>query len=354
MIITAKKKKVVRRPMAKAAAVPKRKRAEATKTKAKAAGKKKKEKEPKFDASMYLPKRETRTGNMQIERKTYADHNSDSDDFGADDDDDDDDDVPKKKRKNAAAKKKEGPAKPTPDELVEALNHDEIERVLERRERVVEEVQRVEYLIKWKSFSYMHNTWEDRERLMQLPGAKRVVNFQKKLDQASFNREFMTPEERESADVSMEMERELRDEYVKVERIVVERDHPVAGLQYLVKWCGLPYSECTWESVSDDGFMSTETTQPAIDAYMAREERALLPTKRVDQQRKHFHDSGGRALTEQPPYLKFGKLRDYQLDGLNWLIYSWASDKNGILADEMVRFGYHHAFCIFLSHLERC
>ena len=137
MIITAKKKKVVRRPMAKAAAVPKRKRAEATKTKAKAAGKKKKEKEPKFDASMYLPKRETRTGNMQIERKTYADHNSDSDDFGAEDDDDDDDDVPKKKRKNAAAKKKEGPAKPTPDELVEALNHDEIERVLERRERVV-------------------------------------------------------------------------------------------------------------------------------------------------------------------------------------------------------------------------
>jgi SNF2 family DNA or RNA helicase len=33
--------------------------------------------------------------------------------------------------------------------------------------------------------------------------------------------------------------------------------------------------------------------------------------------------------------LHHGKLRDYQLDGLNWLIYSWASDRNGILADEM-------------------
>lgn len=218
---------------------------------------------------------------------------------------------------------------------MESLDHDEIERVLEQRERAVDDVQLVEYLVKWKGFSYLHNTWEDAERLTQLPGAKRVVNFQKKQDQESFNRDIMTPEERESADVSLEMERELRDEYVKVERVVTERDDHEAGLQYLVKWRGLPYSECTWESASDDGFMAVETTQPAIDAYMAREARALMPAKRVDQQRKHFQQSGGCALTEQPPYLEFGKLRDYQLDGLNWLIYSWASDKNGILADEM-------------------
>jgi len=46
----------------------------------------------------------------------------------------------------------------------------------------------------------------------------------------------MTPEELESADVSAEMEKELRLEYVKVERIVSERDDHEAGLQYLVKW----------------------------------------------------------------------------------------------------------------------
>jgi hypothetical protein len=104
-IITAKKKKVVRRPMAKkaATAVPKRKRAKATG--AKPEKREKKEREPKFDVSMYLPKRETRTGNMQIERKMYADHNSDSDDFDTEEDDDDDDDMQKKKRKNAVAKK---------------------------------------------------------------------------------------------------------------------------------------------------------------------------------------------------------------------------------------------------------
>ena len=42
-----------------------------------------------------------------------------------------------------------------------------------------------------------------------------------------------------------------------------------------------------------------------------------------------------RSLIEQPEWLKAGTLRDYQLDGLNWLVYSWAKGNNSILADEM-------------------
>ena len=42
-----------------------------------------------------------------------------------------------------------------------------------------------------------------------------------------------------------------------------------------------------------------------------------------------------RALETQPEFLKAGTLRDYQLDGLNWLIYSWMQNQNCILADEM-------------------
>lgn len=29
------------------------------------------------------------------------------------------------------------------------------------------------------------------------------------------------------------------------------------------------------------------------------------------------------------------KLRDYQLDGLNWMVYSWSQNRNVILADEV-------------------
>jgi SNF2 family DNA or RNA helicase len=42
-----------------------------------------------------------------------------------------------------------------------------------------------------------------------------------------------------------------------------------------------------------------------------------------------------RALLAQPEWLRAGQLRDYQLEGLNWLIYSWLQNHNCILADEM-------------------
>ena len=49
-----------------------------------------------------------------------------------------------------------------------------------------------------------------------------------------------------------------------------------------------------------------------------------------------WRESVVRALEQQPSWLLGGgKLRDYQLDGLNWLIYSWATNHNAILADEM-------------------
>jgi SWI/SNF-related matrix-associated actin-dependent regulator of chromatin subfamily A member 5 len=35
--------------------------------------------------------------------------------------------------------------------------------------------------------------------------------------------------------------------------------------------------------------------------------------------------------------VKWGKLRDYQVRGLNWLISLYENGINGILADEMVR-----------------
>jgi chromodomain-helicase-DNA-binding protein 1 len=68
----------------------------------------------------------------------------------------------------------------------------------------------------------------------------------------------------------------------------------------------------------------------------AREVRCLEPGSSVDLQRRLFRTSGVRALESQPDYLQgAGKLRDYQLDGLNWMVYSWSNDHNCILADEV-------------------
>ena len=37
----------------------------------------------------------------------------------------------------------------------------------------------------------------------------------------------------------------------------------------------------------------------------------------------------------QPPYIKYGKLREFQMHGLNFLAYNWCKGNNVILADEM-------------------
>ncbi|KAF4394940.1 hypothetical protein F8388_017668 [Cannabis sativa] len=66
----------------------------------------------------------------------------------------------------------------------------------------------------------------------------------------------------------------------------------------------------------------------------AREAEIAVQGKLVDPQRRKSKASL-RKLDEQPEWLRGGKLRDYQLEGLNFLVNSWRNDTNVILADEM-------------------
>lgn len=54
-----------------------------------------------------------------------------------------------------------------------------------------------------------------------------------------------------------------------------------------------------------------------------------------------------KLYTECKEYLSGGRLRDYQLDGLNWLLRCWYTKLSSILADEMGR-------CCSLSWLSSC
>lgn len=57
----------------------------------------------------------------------------------------------------------------------------------------------------------------------------------------------------------------------------------------------------------------------------------------------------GHRLTVQPSVIKFGTMREYQLQGLNWLIHLYDNGINGILADEMVRDSAREAVCFATS-----
>lgn len=118
--------------------------------------------------------------------------------------------------------------------------------------------------------------------------------------------------------------------------------------QFLVKWRGLPYADASWETKADlletrfhweedgegRGDAYREKNARLIEEYRRREAKARLPRQTVDEARRAFGEHF-EPMKEQPGYLKLGKLRDYQLEGLNWMVYNWARGVNGILADEM-------------------
>ena len=130
--------------------------------------------------------------------------------------------------------------------------------------------------------------------------------------------------------------------YKNVEPVVAEREKDDDGqLQYLVKWQGLNYDHCTWETLDDIRPIAKEQ----IDAFRQREAEAKFPFKSAPYAR-HSRPTFEK-ITEDPPYLAAtgGQLEDFQLTGLNWLAYLWSKGENGILADEM-GLGKVSNFCI--------
>nr|QEZ88180.1 chromatin remodeling 5 [Populus tomentosa] len=191
----------------------------------------------------------------------------------------------------------------------------------------------MEFLIKWKGQSHMHCQWKSFSDLQNLSGFKKVLNYTKKVMEDVRYRRSFTREEIEVNDVSKEMDLDLIKQNSQVERIIADRITKDSSgnvvPEYFVKWRGLSYAEATWEKDVDIAF-----AQDAIDEYKAREAAIAVQGKMVDLQRKKGKASL-RKLDEQPEWLRGGKLRDYQLEGLNFLVNSWRNDTNVILADEM-------------------
>lgn len=191
----------------------------------------------------------------------------------------------------------------------------------------------IEFLIKWKGQSHLHCQWKPFSELQNLSGFKKVLNYTKKVTEDVKYRRAVSREEIELNDVSKEMDLDIIKQNSQVERIISERITKDASgdviPEYLVKWQGLSYAEATWEKDVDIAF-----AQDAIDEYKVREAANMVQSATVDLQRRKSKGSL-RRLDEQPEWLRGGKLRDYQLEGLNFLVNSWRNDTNVILADEM-------------------
>ncbi|CAR26515.1 ZYRO0B11638p [Zygosaccharomyces rouxii] len=191
------------------------------------------------------------------------------------------------------------------------------------------------FLIKWSDESYLHNTWEEYENLKQYRGIKRVDNYCKQfiIQDLEFRLDpYVTAEDLEIMD--MERERRLDEfkEYEEPERIVdsqrITDDEGSSQLQYLVKWHRLNYDGATWENATEIVKLAPEQ----VKHFQNRTNSKILPqySSSYSSQRPRFE-----KLSVQPPFIKNGELRDFQLTGINWMAFLWSKNDNGILADEM-------------------
>ncbi|KAL1493434.1 hypothetical protein ABEB36_011490 [Hypothenemus hampei] len=192
-----------------------------------------------------------------------------------------------------------------------------------------------QYLIKWKDWAHIHNTWESEQSLKEqkVKGLKKLENYIKKDAEIQRWIRYSTPEDVEYYECQLELTQELLKSYNEVERIIAKYNKPDdAGIDYYVKWESLPYADSTWE----DSALIHRKWPKKIDEFQEREQSTKTPTKycKVLKSRPKFHE-----VKTQPEYM-MGKdnslvLRDYQIHGLNWMIHSWTKENSVILADEM-------------------
>ncbi|CAA6661665.1 unnamed protein product [Spirodela intermedia] len=181
-----------------------------------------------------------------------------------------------------------------------------------------------QYLVKWKGMSYLHCTWVSEKDFLkafkEYPRLKtKVNNFKRQMDSLTNSEDEWIA---------------IRPEWTTVDRIIASRRRGDER-EYFVKWKELPYDECSWEFESD-----ISAFQPQIDRYsliqskasktFTRHKISTRTTKELKQKQKEF-----QQYEHSPTFLSGGSLHPYQLEGLNFLRYSWSKSTHVILADEM-------------------
>ncbi|KAK8938192.1 CHD3-type chromatin-remodeling factor PICKLE [Platanthera guangdongensis] len=103
--------------------------------------------------------------------------------------------------------------------------------------------------------------------------------------------------------------------------------------EYFVKWKELPYDECSWEVQSDiSTFRSQIDRFKNIQSRSGRRKNMNLKRDSLDTKSKVKEF---QQFEKSPQFLSGGALHPYQLEGLNFLHYSWLKQTHVILADEM-------------------
>ncbi|TDH13447.1 hypothetical protein EPR50_G00034810 [Perca flavescens] len=172
------------------------------------------------------------------------------------------------------------------------------------------------FYVKYRNFSYLHCKWATLEELEKDPRIhQKIKRFRTK--QAQMKHLFTEPDE----DL-------FNPDYIEVDRVLevavtTDTETGEEVTHYLVKWCSLSYEEATWELQED------------LDPEKIKEFEGI---QKLPPDLRHMErppPEKWQKLDHSRDYRNGNMLREYQLEGMNWLLFNWYNRKNCILADEM-------------------
>jgi SNF2 family DNA or RNA helicase len=102
----------------------------------------------------------------------------------------------------------------------------------------------------------------------------------------------------------------------------------------LVKWEGMPYYEATLEHVQDLHNAGVDY-EGALRKFYRREQLAPVKKSSGNASKRASRVLDASVLESDAPPFGAGALRDYQWEGVRWLLFNWSQKRGSILADEM-------------------
>ncbi|XP_077948918.1 chromodomain-helicase-DNA-binding protein 5 isoform X2 [Gasterosteus aculeatus] len=218
-----------------------------------------------------------------------------------------------------------------------------------------------EFFVKWAALSYWHCSWVS-ELQLELYHTVMYRNYQRKNDMDEpppfdygSGEEELNNEKRKSKDPQYAAMEErfyrygIKPEWMVMHRIINHSFDKDGDVHYLIKWRDLPYDQCTWE-VDDFDVPEYDTHKATYwdhrEQIVGEDQRPLVVKKgkklKEDHQKREVPPDAPIIdptikFEHQPWYINAtgGTLHPYQLEGLNWLRFSWAQGTDTILADEM-------------------
>jgi chromodomain-helicase-DNA-binding protein 4 len=192
-----------------------------------------------------------------------------------------------------------------------------------------------EYLIKWKQMSYFQVKWVPGDWVYSQASPATMIAFFKspKSENPAMTTAEAVPEENLRVDNVFDVE------YIDEPQSQADRANAEMVRNAYVKFKGLTYEDSVWEiPPSKDDTARWEDFQTALVDWVRREGIRVpnlkdLNSRLASVRAMAFDES--LLLNTQPQMVTGGKLMEYQLEGVNWLLYMFFQKRNAILADDM-------------------